>query len=77
MPHGGKTDTVSGFLGERVGRNTQKQAEVHLTDVCKIRFLTAGTQRLVSVKDGQQFSMTTFPHHARRQQPAPWREPAP
>ena len=62
----GKTDTVSDFLGERVGQKTQKQAEVHLTDVCKIRFLMAGTQRLVSV-----------PHHARHQQPAPRREPAP
>ena len=43
---GGKTDTVSDFLGERVGQKTQKQGEVHLTDVCKIRFLMAGTQRL-------------------------------
>ena len=63
---GGKTDTVSDFLGERVGRKTQKQGGVNLTDVCKIRFLVAGTQRLVSV-----------PHHARHQQPAPRREPAP
>ena len=61
-----KTDTVSDFLGETVGQKTQKQGEVHLPDVCKIRFLMAGTQRSVSA-----------PHHARHQQPAPRREPAP
>ena len=44
-----KTDTVSDFSGERLGQKTQKQGEVHLTDVCKIRFLMAGTQRSVSV----------------------------
>ena len=46
---GRKTDSVSDFLGERVGQKTQKQGEVNLTDVCKIRFLMAGTQRLVLV----------------------------
>jgi len=44
---GGKTDTVSDFLGEKVGQKTQKQGEGNLTDICKIRFLMAGSQRLV------------------------------
>ena len=44
---GGKTGTVSYFLGDRVGPKTQKQGGVNLTDICKIRFLMAGTQRLV------------------------------
>ena len=34
----GKTDTVSIFLGERVGQKTQNQGGVNLTDVCKIGF---------------------------------------
>ena len=33
-----KTDTVSGFLGDRVGQKTQNQGGVNLTDVCKIGF---------------------------------------
>ena len=37
----------SHFLGERVGQKTQKQGGVNLSEVCKIRFLMAGTQRLV------------------------------
>ena len=42
---GGETVTVSDFLGEKVGQKTQKQGGVDLTEVCKIRFLMAGTQR--------------------------------
>ena len=43
---GGETGTVSDFLAERVGPKAQKQGGVNLTDICKIRFLMAGTQRL-------------------------------
>ena len=35
---GGKTDTVSDFLAERVGQKTQNQGGVNLTDICKIGF---------------------------------------
>ena len=39
--------TVSDFSGDSVGPKTQKQGGVDLTDVCKIRFLMAGSRRLV------------------------------
>ena len=41
---GGETGTVLDFLAERAGPKTQKQGGVNLTDICKIRFLMAGTQ---------------------------------
>ena len=46
----GEMCTVSIFLGERVGPKTQKQGGVNLTYICKIRFLMAGTQRLLPVR---------------------------
>ena len=34
----GKTGTVSDFLGDRLGKNTENQEGVSLTDICKIGF---------------------------------------
>ena len=54
-----------------MGRKTQKQGGVDLTDVCKIRFLMAGSRRLVLLGVGRRpglprWGETTGETHAYR-----------
>ena len=55
----GGTRTVSDFSGESVGLKIQKQGGVDLTDICKIRFLMACTQRFY---DGVRSAVRTPAH---------------
>ena len=66
---GRKTDSVSDFLGERVGQKTQKQGGDDLTDICKIQFLMAGTRRLVLL--GRRARVTVS---LGKNEKTPWRD---
>jgi len=63
--------TVSDFLAEREGQKTQKQGGADLTDICKIRFLMAGTQRLVFAL-GRRLGAAAAPGRAPGAGGPPW-----
>jgi len=70
VDRGGRA-TVSNFFGKREGRKTQKQGGADLTDICKIRFLMAGTQRLVFAL-GRRLGAAAAPGRAPGAGGPPW-----